>query len=43
MKKIVEEDQAEVIILAYAGLCDYDHELTAASGAPVIDPVVAAE
>jgi allantoin racemase len=42
VRKIVEEDQAEVIILACAGLCDYDRELTAASGVPVIDPVVAA-
>lgn len=42
VKKIVEEDQAEVIILACAGLCDYDRELTEASGVPVIDPVVAA-
>jgi allantoin racemase len=42
VKKIVEEDQSEVIILACAGLCDYDRELTEASGVPVIDPVVAA-
>jgi allantoin racemase len=42
VKKIVSEDQAEVIILACAGLCDYDRELTEASGVPVIDPVVAA-
>ena len=30
-----------MVILACAGLCDYDRELTAASGVPVIDPVVA--
>jgi allantoin racemase len=40
--KITKEDHAEVIILACAGLCDYDRELTQASGVPVIDPVVAA-
>jgi allantoin racemase len=39
---IVANDNAEVIILACAGLCDYDRELTEASGVPVIDPVIAA-
>ena len=38
---VVAEDGAEVVILACAGLCDYDRELTEASGVPVIDPVVA--
>jgi allantoin racemase len=42
VKKIVAEDRAEVVILACAGLCDYDRELSEASGIPVIDPVVAA-
>lgn len=42
VKKIVAEDRAEVVILACAGLCDYDRELSRASGIPVIDPVVAA-
>ena len=41
VKAVVAEDGAEVVILACAGLCDYDRELTAASGVPVIDPVVA--
>lgn len=38
---VVAEDGAEVVILACAGLCDYDRELTESSGVPVIDPVVA--
>jgi len=42
VERIVKEDRAEVIILACAGLCDYDRELTRAAGVPVIDPVVAA-
>ena len=41
VKALVSEDRAEVVILACAGLCDYDRELTEASGVPVIDPVVA--
>ena len=41
VRRIVAEDRAEVVILACAGLCDYDRELTAVSGVPVIDPVVA--
>jgi len=40
--KIVEEDQAEVIILACAGLCGYEDELSALAGVPVLDPVVVA-
>jgi allantoin racemase len=39
--KIVAEDTAEVVILACAGLCDYDRELSRIAGVPVIDPVVA--
>lgn len=42
VKAIVTEDKAEVVILACAGLCDYDRELSKSSGVPVIDPVVAA-
>ncbi len=38
---LVEQDQAEVVILACAGLCGYDRDLTEAAGIPVIDPVVA--
>ena len=38
---LVAEDGAEVVILACAGLCDYDRALSEASGVPVIDPVVA--
>jgi allantoin racemase len=41
VKRIVVEDHAEVIILACAGLCGYEHELSRISGVPVIDPVVA--
>jgi len=41
VKKIVSEDQADVIILACAGLCGYDEQLSALAGVPVIDPVVA--
>ena len=41
VKALVAEDRAEVVILACAGLCDYDRELTETSGVPVIDPVVA--
>ena len=42
VKALVAEDKAEVVILACAGLCDYDRELSKISGVPVIDPVVAA-
>lgn len=38
--KIVEEDQAEVIILACGGLCDFDRELTKMSGVPILDPII---
>lgn len=41
VKKIVREDQADVIILACAGLCGYDDQLSDLAGIPVIDPVVA--
>lgn len=41
VRRIVAEDRAEVIILACAGLCDYDRELSEVAGVPVIDPVVA--
>ena len=42
VKDIVAKDRAEVIILACAGLCGYERDLTRVSGVPVIDPVVAA-
>lgn len=41
VNRIVEEDGAEVVILACGGLCGYDQALSAAAGIPVIDPVVA--
>ena len=41
VKRIVAEDHGEVIILACAGLCGYEGELSRISGVPVIDPVVA--
>ena len=41
VRRIVAEDRAEVVILACAGLCDYDRALTEVAGVPVIDPVVA--
>jgi allantoin racemase len=37
--KIVAEDRAEVVILACAGLCGYDTELSRLAGVPVLDPV----
>lgn len=37
--KVVAEDRAEVVILACAGLCGYDAELTRLAGVPVLDPV----
>ena len=40
--KVVKEDNAEVIILACAGLCGYEDELSAMIGLPVLDPVVVA-
>ncbi len=38
--RIVEQDGAEVVILACAGLCDYDRGLSETTGVPVLDPVV---
>jgi allantoin racemase len=38
--KIAEEDHAEVIILAGAGLCGYEDDLSKSIGLPVLDPVV---
>jgi allantoin racemase len=37
--RIVADDHAEVVILACAGLCGYDAELSRRSGVPVLDPV----
>jgi allantoin racemase len=42
LKTIVAEDRAEVVILACAGLCGYDAELTRRAGIPVLDPVAVA-
>ena len=42
VSKIVKEDGEEVIILACAGLCGYEDELTKMVGIPVLDPVVVA-
>lgn len=42
IQKIVAEDRAEVVILACAGLCGYDAELTKLAGVPVLDPVTVA-
>ncbi len=39
--EVVAEDGAEVVILACGGLSDYDRELSAGAGIPVIDPVIA--
>jgi allantoin racemase len=39
IQKIVAEDRAEVVILACAGLCGYDAELSRLAGVPVLDPV----
>lgn len=39
IRTIVAEDRAEVVILACAGLCGYDVELTRLAGVPVLDPV----
>lgn len=36
------EDRAEVVILACAGLCGYDTELSRLSGVPVLDLVAVA-
>lgn len=42
IRKIVEEDRAEVVILACAGLCGYDRDLSRLAGVPVLDPVAVA-
>jgi len=39
IEKIGAEDKAEVVILACAGLCGYDTELSRLAGVPVLDPV----
>lgn len=39
IRTIMAEDRAEVVILACAGLCGYDVELTRLAGVPVLDPV----
>lgn len=39
VRRIVDEDRAEVVILACAGLCGYDAELSRLAGVPVLDPV----
>jgi allantoin racemase len=39
IRGIVARDQAEVVILACAGLCGYDTELSRLAGIPVLDPV----
>jgi allantoin racemase len=39
IRAIVTEDRAEVVILACAGLCGYDEELSRLAGIPVLDPV----
>lgn len=42
IQRIVAEDRSEVVILACAGLCGYDTELSRLAGVPVLDPVAAA-
>src|SRR5262249_48874852 len=42
IRQIVAEDRAEVVILACAGLCGDDAELSRVSGIPVLDPVAVA-
>ena len=42
IRKVVAEDRAEVVILACAGLCGYDQDLTQLAGVPVLDPVAVA-
>jgi allantoin racemase len=37
--RVVADDHAEVVILACAGLCGYDAELSRRAGIPVLDPV----
>ncbi|MBD3305015.1 hydantoin racemase [candidate division KSB3 bacterium] len=42
VQRVVKEDGAEVIILACAGLCGYEDDLSDLLGIPVLDPVVVA-
>jgi allantoin racemase len=42
IRKIVAEDRADVVILACAGLCGYDADLSRLAGIPVLDPVTVA-
>ena len=42
IRAVVDQDRAEVVILACAGLCGYDRELTELAGVPVLDPVAVA-
>jgi allantoin racemase len=42
IRRIVDEDRAEVVILACAGLCGYERELGRLAGVPVLDPVAVA-
>jgi allantoin racemase len=42
IRTIVEEDRAEVVILACAGLCGYERDLSRLAGVPVLDPVAVA-
>jgi allantoin racemase len=39
IRTVVREDQSEVVILACAGLCGYEQELSKLAGIPVLDPV----
>ena len=39
IRAVLAEDGAEVVILACAGLCGYDDELSRLTGVPVLDPV----
>jgi len=39
IQEVVQADRAEVVILACAGLCGYDAELSRLAGIPVLDPV----
>jgi allantoin racemase len=42
IRQIVAEDRAEVVILACAGLCGYEGELSRLARVPVLDPVAVA-
>ncbi len=42
IRRIVAEDRSDVVILACAGLCGYDTELSRRAGVPVLDPVAVA-